>query len=768
MASGCSAARGAAGGTSSWTRSPNLCWIAGQAVTTKSTPPIRQRLAHQERELKTTIAEGGAAATEAAIALELLRQTGQLSPAQERLMGTVTRSAKTPVTVADLDAEWRRTALTLGTSRERIEVLRHPHIPTLPAAAPREVLDALTEFNATFPARDARAVALERSAGAPIDAALEQLRELRAQEEILVLTDGTGTTRQHRGRERTVVAIAQRLAEGALEPLPATMTAREADRLDRELAITGGRLSDAQRAAITLACGSRPLVIIEGQAGTGKSTTLTGIARTHQAAGQEILVTSTAALAAERLARELAERGVRCEAHSTAALHAAITHGRITLTPHTTIIHDEAALASTSEQLGLLDAVETAGARIIAVGDPQQNQPVGAGGLWSDIEQTTRDNRAHVELTRNQRARDPGDRRDQALFRAGHAERAIRGYAAREHVHLHRDSRLTEDQALDAAQGDRTNGKTTIVIAQTSNDHLDALNARAQAIRYQAGELGQDGLPVPGRPYELHEGDLVQVRRTIQHPDHGPLRNGAAAQITAVHREARALELRLDGGAELTLTEQQTADADLRLAYVQHPFPAQGQTTDTTHLIIGERATREGSYVGLTRARHATDIYAAEAPDRTLETDRLQDLAQRMSRTESDLPSIHIPLSHDVSVAMLASIETTLSSERHPTNRELQLDIHADGEQPKVEMATNGEPNALLAPRNFGDEDAGDLERARTLNGEAISWSDAIPVNAQEDVERPARRWPQAPCEQLSTVAHEEGHDPDRSIGFEP
>ncbi|MGO9900114.1 MAG: AAA family ATPase [Solirubrobacteraceae bacterium] len=327
-------------------------------------------------------------------------------------------------------------------------------------------------------------------------------------------------------------------------------------------------MSDEQRAAITLACGTRPLVVIEGQAGTGKSTTLTGIARTHQAAGQQILVTSTAALAAERLAAELGERGVRCEAYSTAALHAAIAHGRITLTQRTTIIHDEAALASTSEQLALLDAVETAGARMIAVGDPQQNQPVGAGGLWSNIEQTTRDNGAHAELTRNQRASDPADRRDQALFRAGNTERAIRSYAAREHVHLHlhHDPRRVEDQALDAAHTDRTNGKTTTVIAQTSNDHLDALNARAQAIRYQAGQLGDDSLPIPGRPYELHAGDLVQVRRTLQHPGHGPLRNGTAAQITAVHPDARALDLRLDDGAELTLTEQQTVDADLRLA----------------------------------------------------------------------------------------------------------------------------------------------------------------------------------------------------------
>jgi conjugative relaxase-like TrwC/TraI family protein len=608
---------------------------------------IRERLAEQERALEAIVAEGGPAAAGAAQQLELLRQTGQLSPAQERLMGTMTRSAKAPVTLGDLDEEWHRTALGLEVSRERIEVLRHQHATALEPAPPREILEALTEFDATFPARDARAVALERSAGAPIDTALDQLRQLRANEDILVLADGNGTTRQHRGRERTVVAIAERLTAAQLEALPAALAAQEAERLDRELAIVGGRLSDEQRAAIILGCGTRQLVIIEGQAGSGKSTTLTAITRAHQAAGRRILITSTAALTAERLATELGERGVACEAYSTAALQAAINRGRVALDPQTTIIHDEAALAATREQLDLLAAVETSGGRLIAVGDPRQNQPVGAGGLWDQIEQATRAADAHVKLTRNQRACDAADRRDQALFRQGHVERAIRGYAAREHVHLHDDPRRAEDQALEAAQADRIEGKSTTVTAQTSNDHLDALNARAQAIRYQAGELSHDSLPLPGRPYELREGDLVQARRTLWHPDNGPVRNGTAAEVTAVDPNARTLDLQLDENVVITLTAQQAAEADLRLAYVQHPFPAQGQTTDTTHLIIAEHATREGSYVGLTRARENTDLYTARVSDPAPDQDRLQQLAQQMSRTEPDLPSIRTPLAHE-------------------------------------------------------------------------------------------------------------------------
>jgi DNA-binding NtrC family response regulator len=180
--------------------------------------------------------------------------------------------------------------------------------------------------------------------------------------------------------------FAERLSSQTVAPLAATVVTRETERLDRELAERGGKLSAEQHRAIELACGIRPFVVIEGRAGTGKSTTLTGIARAHQATGREIIVTSTAAVAAERLPRELTAAGVEASAHSTAALHNAITSGRIELGAGTTISHDEAALASTPGQERLLTAVEESGARLIEIGGSRQSHPIGAGGLWRHLE----------------------------------------------------------------------------------------------------------------------------------------------------------------------------------------------------------------------------------------------------------------------------------------------------------------------------------------------------------------------------------------------
>ncbi|MGH3265746.1 MAG: hypothetical protein ACRDNS_27555, partial [Trebonia sp.] len=248
---------------------------------------------------------------------------------------------------------------------------------------------------------------------------------------------------------------------------------------------------------------------------------------------------------------------------------------------------------------------------------------------------------------------------------------------ARDRVHIDPEQQRAEDQALEAAHQDRTDGKSTLVIAQSSNEHLDELNARAQAIRKQHKQLGEEQIAVPGRPYGLHAGDQIQVRHTITHPDHGQLRNGTGATITDVDPRSGELVLRLTSGKELVLDQEQIEQVDLRLAYVQHPFPAQGHTTDTTHVIIASQATREGTYVALTRAREQTQIYSA-VTDPTADADRLEQLAERVSQTEPEIPSISMPLAHEQAVTReiwrAAAVEPvdSLAAERHTPEPERQ------------------------------------------------------------------------------------------------
>ena len=62
-------------------------------------------------------------------------------------------------------------------------------------------------------------------------------------------------------------------------------------------------------------------------------------------------------------------------------------------------------------------------------------------------------------------------------------------------IEVDREGRLLKEIPLKldhhAAHTDTRNGRTTIVLAQTSNDHLDELNARYQAIRREHGPRRQ-------------------------------------------------------------------------------------------------------------------------------------------------------------------------------------------------------------------------------------------------------------------------------------
>lgn len=168
----------------------------------------------------------------------------------------------------------------------------------------------------------------------------------------------------------------------------------------------------------------------------------------------------------------------------------------------------------------------------------------------------------------------------------------------------------------------------------------------------------------------------MQIRHTIHHPEHGQLRNGTAAKVARVDPRTRELDLQLTDGRHVRLTDRQIwfaselvtqiDQADLRLAYVQHPFPAQGHTTDTTHLIVAAHATREGTYVALTRAREQTHIYAQNAPEAE---SQIESLAERTSRSEPDLPSIQWPLAHEIGLEVASAKATSrdeATAERTP------------------------------------------------------------------------------------------------------
>ena len=167
--------------------------------------------------------------------------------------------------------------------------------------------------------------------------------------------------------------------------------------------------------------------------------------------------------------------------------------------------------------------------------------------------------------------------------------------------------------------------------------------------RLQDGELGTASVSLAGRPYSLRAGDEIVVRAPVRHPEIGSIRNGVSGQVIAVDATRGLATIVLSDGREGSFDRGLLNGGQVRLAYVSHPFPAQGRTTDTTHVIAGPLSTAEGSYVALTRAREHTHLYASSDQ---LELPASRDhaisaLAERLGRSEPDLPSIRVPLAHE-------------------------------------------------------------------------------------------------------------------------
>ena len=137
----------------------------------------------------------------------------------------------------------------------------------------------------------------------------------------------------------------------------------------------GYPLSEEQIAAIRRVTTSAGRVaIIEGAAGSGKTTTLRPIADLYREHGSDIIATAVAWRTAVALGNDVDARPFCVDK----LLRLAARSG-IEISKDTTIIVDEAGMLSTRQAHHILQLSERHGAKIVFAGDTQQQQPVEAG-----------------------------------------------------------------------------------------------------------------------------------------------------------------------------------------------------------------------------------------------------------------------------------------------------------------------------------------------------------------------------------------------------
>ena len=307
-------------------------------------------------------------------------------------------------------------------SREAIRELTD-RLDDLPAHLAREeavfrrpdMVEAAANAAAGLMGRDAVATAIERLRRNPEIERLEPKKPTAESRAGMAHTE-VYSTRHNLGLEQAVKDMAEAMAGDTGHGLPEDVVKEKVEALlDRNYP-----LSQEQSLAIRHATvkGSR-VAVIEGAAGSGKTTTLRPITDLHREHGYEIVPTAVAWRTAVAL-------GDDCDArpYCVDKLLKLAAKGQIEIGANTLIVVDEAGMLSTRQAHHILQLSQRHGAKVVFAGDTRQQQPVEAGPglrLIRDVAGSVR-----VDRIRRQKAdledvlvHVHGEMPDQARFRAG-------------------------------------------------------------------------------------------------------------------------------------------------------------------------------------------------------------------------------------------------------------------------------------------------------------------------------------------------------------
>ena len=461
----------------------------------------------------------------------------------------------------------------------------------------------------------------------------------------------------------------------------------------------GYPLSEEQIAAIqsVTASGGR-VAIIEGAAGSGKTTTLRPIADLYREHGNAIIATAVAWRTAVALGNDVEARPFCVD-----KLLRLAARGGIDIDGDTTIIVDEAGMLSTRQAHHILQLSERHGAKIVFAGDTQQQQPVEAGpGLRlirdavgsvrvdrirrqkADLEdilthvqgetpETARllassmaeERRTHIltyyETMKGKLVFTPWQVAASEALRDGDAASAVAAHHLRGRFHIGYDEEKTLTGLVDDwDRYQRANpGKSSVVLARTRAE-VRALSHLMRERRFASSPDGERAdtervTVIVSRgteddratsPLEIARGDRLRIGAThwekqlfngtvVTVEDFKVQRGGAGTEPSVL------ISARTEDGRSVSFRHDEIRDwyGNIRLdhGYALTITSAQGLTVDRTFLLADARPSRETIYPAATRHREELDIYVNRAPLALDIADRRADNDREAAVTDTEI-----------------------------------------------------------------------------------------------------------------------------------
>jgi conjugative relaxase-like TrwC/TraI family protein len=498
-----------------------------------------------------------------------------------------------------------------------------------------ELLREVTRERSMVAERELRAVAYELSAGVCAPAQADVLiAELARDDELVMLADGSWTTRRVRELEQRTLELAQQRRGERAVPVSQRSLKQARREIGREIK---GSLTREQREALETITGRGGMSVLVGRAGTGKGVVIAAAARAWQLEGDQVIGTAVAGVVAQRMS----EDAKLDRSFTTDGLLRAAENGNVRLDGHTVVIMDEAGMADHDRLARLTELTAESKTKFVVAGDSAQLGAIGPGGLFKSLEGRV----PTAEVAEVHRARHEWERRAWEQVRTGEVGPALALYQAHSRLHIS-DTRA---QAAERMVADWDQRRATapagqaVMITDASNHERDQINAIAQERRQVAGELGSHRVELTGKPYGLASGDEIIFTAQCRIPVDRRVENGMTGTVVDASRDDHRLTIKTRERDPREVNVDTREFSDLSLAYCVHVHKSQGLTTESAGVLMGGWQTdREHAYVALSRARESTDIYVSreDLGEQGMDLGAIERLGERMRQSRAQEATI--------------------------------------------------------------------------------------------------------------------------------
>jgi conjugative relaxase-like TrwC/TraI family protein len=518
---------------------------------------------------------------------EILEAAGADASLRARQVANLTtRQAKErDVAPETMRERWLSRAAEIGMDREAIEATFNVEAQFATELTLDQLDRQVTAHASHFDRRDVvQAVAELLPNGAPVPEVESVADAFLASDSVVTVSETAKATRYTTQRiwdlEREALKAAERMAAEPRAEAGELIAARVIERRPT--------LKPDQREMVhRLLAGREGIVVVIGEAGTGKSFATVAAAEGWAQAGYSLRVAAPTWRAANVL------RAEGLEATSIARLLGDIDRGKAWLSERSVLLIDEAGMVGSEDMAALIGHADTAGAKLVLIGDPQQLGAIDAGGLFSAIADRT----DPVVLDEVIRHNHELDREAAKRIREGDGSDALSLYRSAERVTIAEDAEQRREAMVEDWWRSFREGEDALMISQR-NAEVERLNAIAREGMRTGGRLGKEEIEVGEAKFAA--GDQVITRVNDHAADIYNRERWEIAQVDAEKGrvvlegidQARRVEVGPDYLAQTTLGGDVTA---LQHAYAVTTYCAQGTTVDRAYVMADPSMDKRSS-----------------------------------------------------------------------------------------------------------------------------------------------------------------------------